>query len=157
MSPAAGGQRPAVRELLINDVMSKLQAVEEELAFLSSCERSAVSSGQGIVCPAKGTPAEVEELASCLAAAGTAFDRYFDVVPAADARAAMGIVTKTNPRWELLPLERSGEASSSGSSSRSSGSSEGGSSSSSSAGGRQAMSLRMTQTEARSCRHHMLW
>ena len=93
------------RELLINDVMSKLQAVEEELTFLSNCERGLVSKGQGLMCPEKGTAAELEELSSCLRAAGGAFDRYFDVVPAEDARAAVGIVAKASPRWDLIPID----------------------------------------------------
>ena len=52
-----------------------------------------------------GTAAELEELSSCLRAAGGAFDRYFDVVPAEDARAAVGIVAKASPRWDLIPID----------------------------------------------------
>ena len=57
------------------------------------------------MCPAKGTNEELEELALCLSAAATAFDRYFDVVPAADARAAVEIVVNSSPRWNLTPLD----------------------------------------------------
>lgn len=97
------------RELLINKVLGMLQAVEEELVYLSSCERG-VAPGVGAVCPATITGEELEELKKCLRDAGASFDRYFDVVPAADARAAVGIVAKTSPRWDLLPLEDSATA-----------------------------------------------
>ena len=90
------------RELVINDVLSALQSVEEELAFLSGCERGVVQ--QGLTCPAD-LAADTDEITKALSTAGASFDRYFDLVPAADARAAVGVVASTSPRWDLVPLD----------------------------------------------------
>ena len=45
-----------------------------------------------------------EEIAACRAAAEAAMDAYFDVVPAADAHAAVAKVAKESARWQIVPL-----------------------------------------------------
>lgn len=87
-----------MHELLINNALSAIQAVEAELSYLSLCERGSPRPGQTCLVTDDRT-----EIVACLRAAEAALDRYFDVVPADDARAAVGIVAK-DPRWDLVPL-----------------------------------------------------
>ena len=96
-------------ELLINDALSGLQAVEAELDYLSGCEPGGTPK-PGVQCPSNPEllPAgdDRAEILSKLDAAGAAMDKYFDVVPAADARAAVELVARSSPRWDLTLLER---------------------------------------------------
>ena len=88
------------RGLLITEALSALQAVESELDYLSKCERGAPMPA-GVRC----TPGDDrDEIVACLSAAGAAMDRYFDVVPAEDARAAVEAAARVGRRWEVVPL-----------------------------------------------------
>ena len=102
------------RELLINEVLGALQSVDDELRYLSGCERGMPVEGTSCT-SGPATPPDVDEVVKCLSAAGSSFDKYFDVVPAADVRAAVETVAKTSPRWDLTLLgEGDGGASSGG-------------------------------------------
>ena len=91
------------RGLLVNEALGALQSVEAELSYLSECERTG-RSRQGLKCAADALT-DLAELDACLAAAGLAMDRYFDLVPAANLRSAMEILARTNERWQVVPLE----------------------------------------------------
>ena len=94
------------RGLLVNEVLGALQSVQDELGYLSSCERGVPLAGTS--CPPRPISAtDLDELTKSLSAAGSAFDRYFDVVPAADVRAAVEAVAKTSPRWRVTLLSPS--------------------------------------------------
>ena len=102
------------RELLINEVLGALQSVDDDLRYLSGCERGMPVEGTSCT-SGPATPPDVDEVVKCLSAAGSSFDKYFDVVPAADVRAAVETVAKTSPRWDLTLLgEGDGGASSGG-------------------------------------------
>jgi hypothetical protein len=90
------------RGLLVTGVADALLSVDEELGYLAACQSGA--SKQGTSCPADALT-DLTEIAACFGGASAAFDRYLDVVPAASVRAAMDVVGRTNPRWELIPLD----------------------------------------------------
>ena len=83
------------RGLLVNEVLSALQAVEEELGYLSQCADDASR------CPGE----DFEEVRAMVRSANTAFDRFFDVVPAPDMQRAVQMTSLTSRRWELIPLD----------------------------------------------------
>ena len=88
------------RTLLVNDALGALQELEQELSYLSGCERGV--SQAGVRCAVEDDRTEITR---CLGAAEVALDRYFDVVPATDARAAVNLVARTSPRWQIVPID----------------------------------------------------
>ena len=89
------------RTLLVNDALSALQAVEEELGYLSKCE-GGYRLEAGARCPAAD---DREEITRLLGVAELAVDAYLDVVPASDVRAAVSTVARTSPRWQIVPID----------------------------------------------------
>ena len=90
-------------ELLINEAVGALQAVEAELSYLSTCERGAAPTGSSMRCPSADD--DNSEIMSSLDAAGRSLDKYFDVVPARDVETAVAAVARRNPRWSITPVE----------------------------------------------------